>query len=203
MVRFDGSFNRTAWFEVEDEDGLTVSLTERAPVLHLQTTPCRNNHFDIPLSILQAAGTRMITIQPVNDPPVVTGKRFEVLEDGTFQGVLEAYDPEGENITFQIGCSPEQGAVEIDSTTTFTSTAFNYTHLDGVGGLDSFAFVVSDGETEAFGQVRVFFFVIPGSHFPPLWAQTPTTHLTLIGRFLRASPQLSPRTVFQWPTISP
>ena len=97
----------------------------------------------------------MITIQPVNDPPVVTDKRFEILEDGTFQGVLEAYDPEGENITFRLGgCSQERGVVEIDGTTTFTSTAFNYTHMDGMGGWDSFVFVVSDGYSEAFGQVR-------------------------------------------------
>ena len=58
MVRFEGSFNRTAWFEVEDEDGMTVSWTGRDPVLHLQTTPCRNDQFTFSDVSVNLAGGR-------------------------------------------------------------------------------------------------------------------------------------------------
>ncbi len=105
-----------------------------------------------PWRSLQAVGSRTILLDPVNDPPVVTDKRFEILEDGTVVGVLEAYDPEGENITFRTGCSPERGAVEIDGSSTIATTTFTYSHAGGGGGWDSFVFVVSDGEKEGYGQ---------------------------------------------------
>ena len=90
---------------------------------------------------------------PVNDPPVVFDTSLTVLEDGTCVGILEGYDPEGQNITFSAGCPPERGTVLVSSEPSLTSARFNYTSFPGSAGTDSFIVTVSDGELEGFGLV--------------------------------------------------
>ena len=98
---------------------------------------------------------------PVNDPPVAIDKTIVIREDESYVGVLEGYDPEGENITFRMGCAGTKGLAEVGGDPDLRLATFNYTAMALENGADTFIFVVSDGELEAYGMVRIPFLPVP------------------------------------------
>jgi hypothetical protein len=92
-------------------------------------------------------------MQPVNDPPVAFDAEFTVQEDGVVEGTIRGMDPDGDPITFGLGCPPKQGDFELLPGTTPETTRFRYTPFPDETGHDSFVFTVSDGLATAYGQV--------------------------------------------------
>jgi hypothetical protein len=79
-----------------------------------------------------------------------------MLEDGTLEGSLEAYDPDGDMITFYSGCPPKKGTLAVDGTPSLDNAPFYYEPFPDESGFDSFVFMVSDGQAVSYGMVRPF-----------------------------------------------
>ena len=78
---------------------------------------------------------------PVNDPPIITAPlSFAILEEQAKSGFLEAYDPEGEDVEYSIGCQPSKGTLKVDVAT----GEYEYRPYLDEQGDDSFVFVASD-----------------------------------------------------------
>jgi VCBS repeat-containing protein len=85
----------------------------------------------------------VVTILGTNQAPVSSEGNFEALKDGTVVGRLVAQDVDaGDVLTFAPGGrAPSNGTVDIGPDGSFT-----YTPAAGFQGLDSFDFVVTDGQ---------------------------------------------------------
>jgi hypothetical protein len=94
-------------------------------------------------------------IVPVNDPPIPEDAEFELLEDGQLVGPLNAVDPDGDEMTFYLACPPVKGTVSLLNQDG-QAAVFNYSAFPDASGPDSFVFVVSDGQAEAAGMIRLF-----------------------------------------------
>ncbi|MFC1524684.1 tandem-95 repeat protein, partial [Thermodesulfobacteriota bacterium] len=83
-----------------------------------------------------------VTINPVNDVPVVYDGTFATSEDTIGSSFLNASDVEGDTLTFNIETNGSNGFVTI---TNFQTGAYEYDPNPGFNGSDSFTFSVSDG----------------------------------------------------------
>ncbi len=86
--------------------------------------------------------TVSITINPINDPPVVTVLPIVVGEDGVATGTVVATDvDEGDTLTFSVTTPPVNGQV---STIDPETGVFTYTPDPNFNGTDSFVVTVGD-----------------------------------------------------------
>jgi len=90
-----------------------------------------------------ASATVTITIDPVNDAPVVTDGTIVVLEGGAFSGSIAGSDvDDGAALTYA-SSTPAHGALTLDAQT----GAFTYTPASGFSGVDGFTYWAHDGTT--------------------------------------------------------
>ncbi|MBI3873278.1 MAG: cadherin-like domain-containing protein [candidate division Zixibacteria bacterium] len=83
-----------------------------------------------------------ITVNEITNPPVARDSSASGLEDTPFAARLQAFDPDGNPLTYTILSGPFNGA----ATGLNTSTgAFNYNPAANVNGNDSLTFRVNDG----------------------------------------------------------
>jgi PKD repeat protein len=82
-----------------------------------------------------------MTILPVNDPPVATASAYTLLEDNSFDGTLEAFDADGDDLTLTIFPPPEHGWI---SSFDPKSGDFSYLPLSNYNGEDYFSYTVCD-----------------------------------------------------------
>jgi uncharacterized protein YqcC (DUF446 family) len=83
-----------------------------------------------------------ISVSPVNDPPVAYDQTVETDEGVPVEITLEAYDVDGDPLTWAIVSFPSNGTI----TTPSGLPDLVYTPFEGFSGIDSFKFNVSDGE---------------------------------------------------------
>lgn len=76
-----------------------------------------------------------------------------MLEDGTLEGSLEAIDPDGDVLTFYAGCPPKKGLLTVDETPSLDNAFFQFEAFPDQSGMDSFVFMVSDGQAVSYGMV--------------------------------------------------
>ena len=97
--------------------------------------------------------TVTITVNPVNDPPVVTILPIEVDEDGSAVGTVIATDvDEGDTLTFSVTTPPANGQVSpIDPDTGI----FTYTPNPDFNGTDTFTVTVGDTTVDVTVTVNV------------------------------------------------
>lgn len=83
-----------------------------------------------------------VTVNAVNDIPVITDKTYELEEFGEFAGNLlsDAFDTDGDSITASLVTPPQNGTVLLRPDGTFV-----YTPNDGFFGADTFEFIATDG----------------------------------------------------------
>ena len=90
--------------------------------------------------------TVLVTITPVNDPPVASAGVLTTNEDTGVRGTLSASDTEGDPLTYSIVSAPTKGTIS----TLITSTGvFTYTPSPDANGSDSFSFKVRDGSADS------------------------------------------------------
>lgn len=83
-------------------------------------------------------------LDEVNYSPIATnGKAISTWtgKDISTFGVLDGYDPDGDNIKFEITSYPKKGLIEL---TNATSGDYKYTPYENVTGVDSFSYRVRD-----------------------------------------------------------
>ena len=105
-------------------------------------------------------GTLNLTVQPVNDPPVVTGPtEFSMLEDGYLQFQIIASDPDGGNtVSFLVASEPANGTRDGGSRTSNGDQVIqngSYRPNHDFFGTDSFEFTITDGEVSQTFTVTV------------------------------------------------
>ena len=119
-VNQDGSFTYTPDANFFGEDVATISVSD---------------------SIASVTATLSFSVSNVNDLPVITTSSLVVGSNGQTNGVVEATDIDGDALIFAVDTQPQQGTVEINSSTgEFTFTANELATVD-----DSFIVSVSDG----------------------------------------------------------
>jgi hypothetical protein len=86
--------------------------------------------------------TVAVTVTPVNDAPVATSSSLSVPPSGSANGLLQATDPEGGAIIYELLSTPTAG-----SFTAFDAStgAFTYQASAGLGAQDVISFRASDG----------------------------------------------------------
>ncbi|WP_416435533.1 tandem-95 repeat protein [Priestia megaterium] len=108
-----------------------------------------------------AVSTIMITILPVNDPPV--GPVVVTLvtdEDTPVSSQITAFDPDGEALTYTLQDPPTNGVAAVNADGTFT-----YTPNGNYNGPDTFTVLISD-PSGAFIVTSVFVTVTPVNDVP-------------------------------------
>jgi VCBS repeat-containing protein len=117
--------------------------------------------------------TVMINVNPVNDVPVATAGTLTVTEDVAKVGKLEAFDVDGDALTYTIVENGQKGTVEITS----NGGDFAYTPHPNANGTDTFTFKVSDGHADS---VTVSFEItINAVNDVPTF-----THVSIIGKLM-------------------
>ncbi len=86
--------------------------------------------------------TVSVTITNVNDPPTATSSSFSITKNTTYTGQLQAEDPDGDALTYNITNNGNKGSAVITNQNT---GAFTYTPDHNATGTDSFKFRVNDG----------------------------------------------------------
>lgn len=94
---------------------------------------------------LAQSNVATVTISIVNQPPVARDGTLSTDQEVAGQSQLQATDPEGNALSFQIVAPPAHGTVQLDATT----GAYTYTPASGYHGADAFTFVASDGQSES------------------------------------------------------
>jgi lysophospholipase L1-like esterase len=88
---------------------------------------------------LAATNSFLLTVNPVNDPPVADSQNLTNVQNAAFAVTLTGTDPEGSNLTFAVLTPPAHGLL------TGAPPALTYRPPHGFTGTDSFTFVVDDG----------------------------------------------------------
>ena len=90
---------------------------------------------------------------PKNDAPIAFDAFVSTIEQVSIKGKLIGFDPDGDRITFMIGCRPSKGNVEILPFQSGDEIEFEYHPGANAYGNDTFFFVVDDGRAQDIGQV--------------------------------------------------
>ncbi|HEY2950993.1 MAG TPA: Ig-like domain-containing protein [Verrucomicrobiae bacterium] len=90
-----------------------------------------------------APQTFLITILPVNDPPVAYSQSTSLNEDTPVALTLEAFDVDGDPLTYTIVTPPAHGLLS------GAGSSRNYTAVTNYFGPDSFTFKVNDGQVDS------------------------------------------------------
>ena len=87
--------------------------------------------------------TVSITVNPLNDAPVAVDSAVVTDEDQAVATPLTASDPDGDAITYNIATQPQNGSLSGDA------PDLVYTPNANFNGLDSFTFIVNDGQLDS------------------------------------------------------
>ncbi|HTH56848.1 MAG TPA: Ig-like domain-containing protein [Cyclobacteriaceae bacterium] len=85
----------------------------------------------------------LITVTPVNDPPVANNQNVTVTEDTPKSIILSGTDPDGDPLTYTIVSSPTHGTLN------GTAPNLTYTPAANYNGSDSFTFKANDGTADS------------------------------------------------------
>ena len=115
--------------------------------------------------LLSGVATVILTVTPVNDPPVAQPDRYTINEDTVLAvnapGVLgNDSDIDGDVLSAALVNGPSHGAVTLNS-----DGSFNYTPATNFHGVDSFTYRANDGQTNS-GNATVTITVNPVNDAP-------------------------------------
>lgn len=110
-------------------------------ILRVTPTPNFAGKIDVSYAVSdelsEAGGTATVTVRPVNDPPIATGRIVNL--HGKASIMLQGSDVDGDALTFEVVAGPSEGTLSGDP------PALQYTPPTGFVGADSFTFRVLDG----------------------------------------------------------
>jgi len=102
---------------------------------------------------VEAGNTRYrfsFDITPVNDAPRFVSRTIALSADNEMVGQIEAYDPDGDDISFSLVSQPQQGRASLGQDGSFTY------YLDGLSlPDDAFVVSISDGKAESEASIEL------------------------------------------------
>ncbi|MCX7805697.1 MAG: Ig-like domain-containing protein, partial [Planctomycetota bacterium] len=112
-------------------------------------TPAANQHGTVTITVTVSDGsatssdTFVLTVNPVNDPPVASDQNVTTAEDTPKAITLTATDADGDALTYVVVSGPSHG--------TLSGTAPNLTYTPDAdySGADSFTFKANDGAADS------------------------------------------------------
>ena len=119
VVNADGSYSYTPNPDYFGPDSFEVAVSDP-----------QGNTILVPVSF---------NVAPVDDPPVANPSPLIVVEDTPATGSLNAYDPDGDTLIFDLTTPPGSGTVVLNADGTFT-----YTPNPNFFGSDSFTVTIAD-----------------------------------------------------------
>jgi len=125
QLNTDGSFVYTPNENYVGADSFTFSINDGQ---------VNSNTASIELNVLR-----------VNALPIANAGNFQLNEDESVSGFATGTDPEGDPITFAIASEVSNGQLELN-----TDGSFLYTPTENFNGVDSFDFIVNDGQVDSF-----------------------------------------------------
>ncbi|MEX2044158.1 MAG: LamG-like jellyroll fold domain-containing protein, partial [Opitutus sp.] len=118
----------------------------------------------------------MLTVTPVNDPPVAQAQAVEVTSGAAVTMAQVATDIDGDALTYTIVAPPAQGAL------TGAAPELTYTPAAGFTGTDSFAFKANDGAADS-SSAMVTITVTPPPNQAPDITSAPVAGIELRADF--------------------
>jgi len=88
-----------------------------------------------------ATSSQVITVTPVNDPPVVPNYQIITNEDTAITSAVIATDVDGNPLTYSLLIAPTNGVVVVNANGVYT-----YTPSENFNGIDTFTVLVNDGQ---------------------------------------------------------
>jgi len=93
----------------------------------------------------------VVTVTPVNNPPVVDDISVETDEDMPVEIVLSGSDPDGDSITFSIESQPTNGSLGPLTVVDASTATVVYTPSADFNGSDTFTYIVNDSHMDSGG----------------------------------------------------
>jgi serine protease len=87
-----------------------------------------------------------VVVGGASDTPIASNRSVTTYTNTSVSGILSAYDPDEDALTFAIVANPAHGTVTINNAST---GAFTYTPANGYTGSDSFTFQATDSASNA------------------------------------------------------
>ncbi|UZW65161.1 Ig-like domain-containing protein [Priestia flexa] len=132
-----------------------------------------------------AISSQVITVTPVNDPPVVPNYQITTLEDTPIASVVIATDVDGNSLTYSLLVAPTNGVALVNTDGTYT-----YTPNPNFNGTDQFTVLVDDGQGGTATSI-ITVTVVPVND-PPVGPNeifvTTLEDTTLIGQIIATDP---------------
>ncbi|MGD8190189.1 tandem-95 repeat protein [Brevibacillus ginsengisoli] len=136
--------------------------------------PAANQNGVTTITITVSDGTNrvsqsfVLTVDPVNDPPLAKDGTLTVTQNQAKKGTLQATDVDNDALIYSLVSLPTKGTVTIDAST----GAFTYTPNPSVTGQDSFTFKVHDGTEDS--NTATIAITISSVYVPQPTNQAPT-----------------------------
>jgi hypothetical protein len=97
-------------------EGFTVTGAGASRTLEIRPASDRNGTATITVSVVDAQGGLAsrsfgLTVLAVNDPPHVSNQTYAVLEDTSFAFSIEATDPDGDSLSYELVRDPSRGVL--------------------------------------------------------------------------------------------
>ena len=107
---------------------------------------------------LTTTGTATVNINNINEPPVSSNLNLSITSGNSVTGTLNATDPEGDAVQYEIVTNPSNGSLSLDNAST---GAFTYTSAGGVN-LAQFTYKAKDPSgSNTFGNTANVNITIP------------------------------------------
>ncbi|MDP0499536.1 MAG: Ig-like domain-containing protein [Verrucomicrobiota bacterium JB022] len=149
-----GSSANPAWVRLEARGdvtlntGCTAYAIVIAPDRHLMVNGRLRGNFAVDRLTLNSSGridvlaplNGSVGPEPENQTPVVSDQAFQTAEGAPLAALLVAFDPDGDDLAFEMVEAPAHGRLRLQ-----TDGSFVYEPPPGFHGSDTFVFSVSDG----------------------------------------------------------
>jgi len=159
-----GSAPRTFDLVTNGKLGVATILDATTGAFRYIPNPDANGKDTFAFSVTDGAGTTdsgtvMVTIAPLNDPPVARNAAVWTMENTGAQGTLSSSDPDSTFLTFSVVTGPAKGTVQLTDTRT---GRFTYTPNAAAVGMDSFTFRVTDERFSMSDVATMYVAIAPG-----------------------------------------
>ena len=128
--------------------------------------------------LASAAGTITVTLNPVNDAPVIADATLNVDQYDELTFSVPGTDAEGSSLTYTIVTNPSQGTLEDNGSGSYTYYNDSTADLTGSSTTDTFVVKANDGTVDSANKTLTFTIAGIDESIPQIILTSNTTSLT-------------------------